>query len=198
MSERVWYGIVGETLTECQATRVLILALPIISCPSHCDAKHRCSGPYHFSSLWPSSNCQPLLPLVCSLSLKSHGRPLCPHPVPAALNHWLWGGGIHTLQLPRYVSGIILRCVFHSISRISSGIHLWLPTVAAGQITRPLLAAFSFLAHFLLTLFFLYLLKKTICTWTLVAGSASGGTKTKTIDMWVIYFPQATGFSHVR
>ena len=198
MSERVWYGTVGETLTECQATRVLILALPIVSYPSHCDATHTCSGPYHFSALWPSSNCQPLLPLLCSLSLKSHGRPLCPHPVPAALNHWLWGVGIQTLQLPRCVSGVTLRRVFYSISRISSENP---PSVAhRGSWTdnTSFTGRFLFLGSLSPYSVFLSSLKKTICTWTLVAGSTSGGTKTKTIDMWIIYFPQATGFSHVR
>ena len=45
---------------------------------------------------------------------------------------------------------------------------------------------FSFLAHLLPPLFFLVSLKLTICTWTFVAGSASGGIKTKTIGMCVI------------
>ena len=145
----MWYGTVRETLRGCQVTRVLI------SGPSHCDATHIFSWPYHFSACWSSSNCQHLLALVCSLSIKSHGRPLCSPPVLGALNYPLWEVDVQTLQLPHCESGTSST----PFPKFSLGIHFQLPTVVAGLITHPLqVTSLSWLTSSLLY-FFLYLLK---------------------------------------
>ena len=110
-----------ETLRGCQVTRVLV------SGPSHCEATHIFSWPYHFSACWSSSNCQHLLALVCSLSIKSHGRPLCSPPVLGALSYPLWEVDVQTLQLPHCGSWTSST----PFPKFPLGIHFQLPTVVA-------------------------------------------------------------------
>ena len=150
-----------------QVTRVLV------SGPSHCEATHIFSWPYHFSACWSSTNCQHLFALVCSLSIKSHGMPLCSPPVLGALSYPVWEVDVQTLQLPHCGSWTSST----PFPKFPLGIHFQLPTVVAGLVRHPLLVtSHSWLTSSLLC-FFLYLLNKLFALELLLQGLLLGGSK---------------------